>query len=66
MVSLPVTLANGVGLGEGPKQTLEMVDYGVESRSVIKNWAWSLGFGLELYQNRARPNHFKYYLSIFL
>ena len=46
-------LSSTVGMGEGPKRTLELVDYRLESRPLTDPRPRSLGLDLDLTQNRA-------------
>ena len=46
-----------VGMGKGPKRTLELVNYRLESRPLTDPRPRSLGLDLDSTQNRARPSH---------
>ena len=47
-----------VGMCKGPKRTLKLVNYRLESRPLTDPGPRSLGLDLDLTQNRAQPNHF--------
>ena len=44
---------SALGMGKGPKRTLELVDYRLESRPLTDPRPRSLGLDLDLTQNRA-------------
>ena len=46
-----------LGMGKGPKPTLELVNYRLESRPLTDPRPRSLGLDLDSTQNRARPSH---------
>ena len=46
-----------LGMGKGPKRTLELVNYRLESRPLTDPRPESLGLDLESTQNRAQPSH---------
>ena len=46
-----------LGMGKGPKRTLELVNYRLESRPLTDSCPQSLGLNLDSTQNRARPSH---------
>ena len=45
-----------VGMGKGPKRTLELVNYSLESRPLTDPRPRSRGLDLDSTQNRARPS----------
>ena len=45
-------------MGKGPKRTLKLVNYRLESRPLTDPRPRSLGLDLDLTQNRARPSNF--------
>ena len=46
-----------VGMGKGPKRTLEFVNYGFQSRPLIDPCPQSLGLDLDSTQKQARSSH---------
>ena len=46
-----------LGMGKGPKRTLELVNYRLESRPLTDPRLRSLGLDLDSTQNRARQSH---------
>ena len=54
----PIPLRNTLGMGKGPKRTLELVNYWLESRPLTDPCPQSLGLDLDWTQSRARPGHF--------
>ena len=46
-----------LGMGKGPKRTLKLVNYRLESRPLTDPRPRSLGLDLDSTQNRARPSH---------
>ena len=47
-----------LGMAKGPKRTLELVNYRLESRPLTDPRPRSLGWDFNLTQNRARPSRF--------
>ena len=46
-----------LGMGKGPKRTLELVSYRLESKPLTDPCPRSIGLYLDSTQNRAQPSH---------